>query len=107
GAPAVGGVLRATVLRPVPRVSSRPGLAHRATRGGYHLDGDGLVHRGWHLRLLRLARPRGHAGRAGGAYPRQPVSAAAAYHAHGRVPEDWVWNATLSGAPQGGVVSPI
>jgi retron-type reverse transcriptase len=21
--------------------------------------------------------------------------------------EDWVWNATLSGAPQGGVVSPI
>ena len=46
GAPAAGGVLRAAVLRPLPRVPSRPGLPHRAARGGQHLDRDDLVHRG-------------------------------------------------------------
>ena len=53
GAPAAGGVLRAAVLRPVPRVPSRPGLPHRVARGGQHLDRDDLVHRGRHRRLLR------------------------------------------------------
>ena len=53
GAPAVGGVLRAEVLRPLPRVPSRPGLPHRAAGGGQHLDRDDLVHRGRHRRLLR------------------------------------------------------
>ena len=46
GAPAVGGVLRADVLRPVPRVPPRPGLPHRIAGGGQHLDRDDLVHRG-------------------------------------------------------------
>ena len=54
-APAAGGLLRATVLRPFPRVPSRPGLPHRAPRGGQHLDRDELVHRGRHLRLLRIS----------------------------------------------------
>ena len=59
----LGGVLRAAVLRPLPRVPSRPGLPHRAARGGQHLDRDDLVHRGRHRRLLRVARPPGHARR--------------------------------------------
>ena len=46
GPPAAGGVLRAAVLRPLPRVPSRPGLPHRAAGGGQHLDRDDLVHRG-------------------------------------------------------------
>ena len=41
-----------TVLRPFPRVSSRPGLPHRAAGGGQHLDRDDLVHRGRHRRLF-------------------------------------------------------
>ena len=53
GAPAAGGVLRADVLRPLPRVPSRPGLPHRAAGGGEHLDRDDLVHRGRYRRLLR------------------------------------------------------
>jgi DNA-binding NarL/FixJ family response regulator len=45
-APAVGGLLRADLVRPLARVSSRPGLPHRVAGGGQHLDRDGLVHRG-------------------------------------------------------------
>ena len=41
------------VLRPVPRVPSRPGLSHRVAGGGQHLDRDDLVHRGRHRRLFR------------------------------------------------------
>ena len=45
-ASAAGGVLRAAVLRALPRLPSRPWLPHRAARGGDHLDGNDLVHRG-------------------------------------------------------------
>ena len=46
GAPAVGGLLRADLLRPFARFPPRPGMSHRAARGGQHLDRDDLVHRG-------------------------------------------------------------
>ena len=54
-----------TVLRPLPRFPSRPGLPHRAARGGRHLDRDDLVHRRRHRRLLREPRSPGHARDAG------------------------------------------
>ena len=38
-------VLRTAVLRSLTRFPSRPGLPHRAPRGGQHLDRDNLVHR--------------------------------------------------------------
>ena len=44
--PAVGGVLRAAVLRALPRLPARPGLPHRLARGGGHLDRGELVYRG-------------------------------------------------------------
>src|SRR5947209_1716826 len=37
------------------RVPPRPGLPHRVTGGSPHLDRDELVHRGRHLRLLRVS----------------------------------------------------
>jgi hypothetical protein len=43
-------------LRPFPRFPSPPGLPHRVDRGGGGLEGDPLVHRGRHLRLLRVSR---------------------------------------------------
>ena len=106
GAPAVGGVLRADVLRPFPRFPSRPGLPHRAARGGQHLDRDDLVHRGRHRRLFRELdhevmlstwRRSIHDNR----FLRLVRNMLKAGYL-----EDWVWNATLSGRPQGGVVSP-
>jgi hypothetical protein len=54
-AAAAGGVLRASVFRPLPWFPSRPWLPHRAERGGGDMEGNALVHRGRHLRLLRLA----------------------------------------------------
>ena len=39
-APAVGGVLRAAVLRALSRLPPRPGLPHRLARGGGNLDRD-------------------------------------------------------------------
>ncbi len=54
-APAVGGVLRAAVLRPLSWFPSRARLPRRAGRGGHHLDRDDLVHRGRHIRLLRIS----------------------------------------------------
>ena len=38
-------VLRAAVLRPLPRLPTRPWLSHRAQRGGDQLDGNDLVYR--------------------------------------------------------------
>ena len=52
GAPAAGGLLRAPVLRPLPRIPPRPGLPHGADRSGGGLEGNALVHRGRHRRLL-------------------------------------------------------
>ena len=56
----------------------RPGRGcHTAlSEVGNHLDRDHLVHRGRHLRLLRIARSRHHALHPGGEHPRQPVPAA-------------------------------
>ena len=76
GAPAVGGVLRAAVLRPLARVPAWSGLSYRAAGGGQHLDGDDLVRRGRHLRLFREFRSLGDARDPGGEDPRQPVPAA-------------------------------
>ena len=107
GAPAPGGVLRAAVLRPLPRFPSWPGLPHRAERGGsdtwtgttWFIEGDisdcfgsfdhqvmlsilaEKIHDNRFLRLMRNMLKAGYL-------------------------EDWLWNATLSGVPQGGVVSP-
>ena len=44
--PVVGGVLRAAVLRALPRLPARPRLPHRLERGGENLDRDQLVYRG-------------------------------------------------------------
>ena len=52
---AVGGVLRAAVLRPVTRVSSPSRLPCRVAGGGQHLERGELVHRGRYLRLFRFA----------------------------------------------------
>ena len=52
---AVGGVLRAAVLRPFTRLPSPPRLSHRLARGGTHVDGNDLVYRGRHLPVLRPA----------------------------------------------------
>ena len=54
-ASAVGGVLRAAVLRLLSRFPARPGVPHRVARGGEHLDGNDLVYRGRHLPVLRRA----------------------------------------------------
>jgi RNA polymerase primary sigma factor len=43
--PAVGDVLRAAVLRPLPRLPSRPRLPHRPARRGRWMDWDNLVYR--------------------------------------------------------------
>ena len=51
--PAVRGVLRAAVLRSLPRLPARPRLSHRASRGGRHMGRDDLVYRRRHLPLLR------------------------------------------------------
>ena len=106
-ASAVGGVLRAAVLRPLPRLPTRPWLSHRACarwrstgRGRPGLSkvtspaaSTSLTIRscsttlGEKIHDNRLLRLIGQMLRAG-------------------YLEDWVWNATLSGAPQGGVLSP-
>ena len=108
GAPAVGGVLRADVLRPLARVPSRPGLPHRAAGGGQHLDRDDLVHRGRHRRLLRVSSITRSCSRS---WRRRSTTTGScgwcATCSQAGYLEDWVWNATLSGAPQGGVASPI
>lgn len=64
----------------------RPGLPHRAQRGSGRLEGDALVHRGGHLRLLRVAGPRGHARGPGGEDPRWPVPATDQPDAQGGLP---------------------
>ena len=88
----------------------RPGRGcHTAlTRGGEHLEGDDLVHRGRHLRLFRQFRPSDvmleilaekiHDDR----FLRLMRNMLKAGYL-----EDWRWHATLSGAPQGGVAHPI
>ena len=52
---AVGGVLRAAVLRPVTRVSSPSRLPYRLAGGRQHLDRNDLVHRRGRRGLLRDA----------------------------------------------------
>ncbi len=74
--PVVRGVLRAAVLRALPRLPARPGLPHRPGRGGENLDRDQLVYRGRHLPVLRPARSSGHARHAGREDPRQPDASA-------------------------------
>ena len=106
--PASGGVLRAAVLRPVTRVPSRIVVATP------------------HCRRWRIAGP----GRPGSSKATSPTASdrsittscypTLAENIHDNrflrllrnmlqagYLEDWVWNATLSGAPQGGVASPI
>jgi hypothetical protein len=52
GALAVGGALRAGVLRPVPRIPATARLSHRIAGDRQYLDRHNLVHRGRHRRLL-------------------------------------------------------
>ena len=51
-APPPGGILRAPVLRPLPRFPAPARVPHRPARGGEYLDRDDLVHRGRHRPLL-------------------------------------------------------
>ena len=106
--PPAGGVLRAPVLRPLPRFPSRPGLPHRAARGG-RTPGPG-----------RPGSSRATSPTASGRLTIEVMLAMLAEKIHDNrflrllrnmlqagYLEDWEWNATLTGAPQGGVVSPI
>jgi len=56
---AAGGLLRAAVLRPLPRVPPRPRVPHGPAGDQSQLARDDLVRRGRHHRLLRVARPFG------------------------------------------------
>ena len=67
-----GSLLRAAVLRPLPRLSTQTGLPHRLGRGGPHLDGHTLVRRGRHQGVLRQHRPRCPVAGARREAPRQP-----------------------------------
>ena len=59
GPPHPGGVLRTAIQRAIPRLSPGPRLPHGAHGDPPHLEGNGLVHRGRHQRVLRQPRPRG------------------------------------------------
>lgn len=50
-----GGVLRAAVLRCLPRVPARTRLPHRLAEHQPRLAGHDMVHRGRHHRLLRIS----------------------------------------------------
>ena len=60
-----GGILRATVFRPVSRLPSRKGLSHRTAGSSPDLDRDHLVHRIRYRPVFRPARPHGHARNTG------------------------------------------
>ena len=107
GPPAAGGVLRRPVLRPLPRLPSPAGAATpRWTRWcevwkGTHwfIEGDisdcfGSLD---HEVMLSILAEKIHDGR----FLRLISRMLKAGYL-----EDWRWNATLSGAPQGGVASP-
>ena len=107
GPPAFGGVLRAAVFRPLARVPPRPRLSHRLAGDSQRLDRDDVVHRRGYFRLFRsldhevmlsILSEKIHDGR----FLRLIGNMLSAGYL-----EDWQWNATLSGAPQGGVVSPV
>ena len=102
----LGGVLRADVLRPVPRVPARPGLPHRFAGGGQHLDRDDLVHRRRHRRLFRELDHRGHARTLAEKIHDNRFLRLVRNMLPAGYMEDWSWGATLIGAPQGGVASP-
>ena len=58
GPPDPRGDLRAVVLVPVARVPERTRVSYRIAGDPRYLDRDRVVHRGRHLRLLRVRRPR-------------------------------------------------
>jgi hypothetical protein len=62
-------VLRAAVLRPLPRLPRWTGVPHRARTHLSHMDRYGLVHRRRHLPMFRQSRPRGPAEHSAGEHP--------------------------------------
>jgi hypothetical protein len=74
-ASAVGGVLRAAVLRSLPRVPPRPRVSHRPAGDHSPMARDGVVHRGRRHRLFRVLGPLDHEIDPGREDPRRPVTA--------------------------------
>ena len=104
--PAAGGVLRAAVLRPLPRLPARPGLSHRAagrsTTSGVGQPGSSKVTSPTasavldHQIMLSILAEKIHDNR----FLRLIDGLLQAGYL-----EDWRYHATLSGCPQGGVIS--
>src|SRR5215213_4629618 len=96
----VGGVLRAAVLRPLPRVPPRTRVSHRPVGDPASVARNGVVHRGRHLRLFRVFGSFDDAIDAVRGYPRRPVLAPDRRAASGRIsgglalPRDVEWRAT-------------
>ncbi len=62
------------------------GMPHRLERDGQYLDGNPLVRRGRHQRVLRQHRPRGLVGGARREAPRQPIPTPAQVPTESRLP---------------------
>ena len=105
--PAVGGVLRADVLRPLPRFSPGRGchtalreVANTWTGTTWFIEGDLADCFGSfdHQVMLQILGEKIHDNR----FLRLVRNMCQAGYL-----EDWTWGATLSGVPQGGVASPV
>ena len=95
-------VIYRQLFNPQLYLLARPGLPHRLGRGGENLDRDQLAYRGRYLPWFDRLDSRVRRDTLGEKIHDNRLLRLVGQMLAAGYLENWVWNATLSGVPQGG-----